>query len=162
MDVLRESQWVLWVAGALVLGLLELTSLDFVFAMLVAGALAAAVLAALGLGFGWQVAAFSVVSLVGLVLVRPAIKRWAVRSNPDVPTNADALPGRRALTLTAVDDRSGQVKLAGETWSARSADRSATIPADTDVVVVRIEGATAVVSPDPAAPPASPPRSEHP
>ncbi|WP_336921181.1 NfeD family protein [Aquipuribacter sp. SD81] len=157
MDFLRETQWVLWVAGALVLGLLELTSLDFVFAMLVAGALAAGLVAVLGLSFAWQVAAFSVVSLVGLVLVRPAIKRWAVRSNPDSPTNADALPGRRALTLTAVDDRSGQVKLAGETWSARSADRSATIPADSDVVVVRIDGATAVVQPDPDGSPVTPP-----
>jgi membrane protein implicated in regulation of membrane protease activity len=157
VDFLRESQWVLWVAGALVLGLLELTSLDFVFAMLVAGALAAGLVAVLGFGFGWQVAAFSVVSVVGLVLVRPAIKRWAVRSNPDVPTNVDALPGRRALTLTPVDDRSGQVKLAGETWTARSADRAATIPADTDVVVVRIDGATAVVQPDPDTRPVTPP-----
>jgi membrane protein implicated in regulation of membrane protease activity len=156
-EFLRETQWVLWVAGALVLGLLELMSLDFVFAMLVAGALAAALVAVLGLGFAWQVAAFSVVSLVGLVLVRPAIKRWAVRSNPDVPTNADALPGRRALTLTVVDDRSGQVKLVGETWSARSADRTDSIPPDTDVLVVRIEGATAVVSRDPDARPAVPP-----
>jgi membrane protein implicated in regulation of membrane protease activity len=158
VDFLRDSQWVLWVGGALALGLVELlVSPDFVFAMLVAGALAAALVAVLGLSFGWQVAAFSVVSLAGLVLVRPAIKRWAVRSNPDVPTNVDALIGRRAVTLTPVDDRSGQVKLAGETWTARAADRADTIPTDVDVVVVRIDGATAVVSRDPDARPHVPP-----
>ena len=102
--------------------------------------------------------------VVGRLAVSPAIRSSSLAatcSRPGYPcqpllfraTNVDALPGRRALTLTPVDDRSGQVKLAGETWTARAADRSATIPADTDVVVVRIEGATAVVAPEPDATP---------
>lgn len=141
----RETQWLLWVGGALVLGLLELTSLDFVFAMLVGGALAAGLAAGLGFSFTVQAFVFAGVSVVGLVVVRPFMKRWADRSAPDQPTNVDALTGRYALTLTDVDDRSGQVKLAGDTWSARAADRGARITADTDVVVVRIDGATALV-----------------
>ena len=47
-EFLRETQWLLWVAGALILGLLELTALDFVFSMLVGGALAAALAAPAG------------------------------------------------------------------------------------------------------------------
>ncbi len=145
MDWLREAQWVLWVGGALVLGLLELTALDFVFSMLVAGALAAGLAAAVGFSFVVQAFVFTGVSVIGLVVVRPSLKRWADRSSPDSPTNVDALTGRGAVTLTAVDERSGQVKLAGETWSARAAERGAHIGADTDVVVVRIDGATALV-----------------
>lgn len=144
-EFLRETQWLLWVGGALVLGLLELTSLDFVFAMLVAGALSAGLVAGVGFGFTVQALVFTAVSVLGLVVVRPYMKRWADRSAPDQPTNVDALTGRPALTLTDVDDRSGQVKLSGETWSARTADRGVRIPADTDVVVVRIDGATALV-----------------
>lgn len=144
-EFLRESQWLLWVAGALILGLLELTALDFVFSMLVGGALAAALAAGLGFGFTVQAFTFTVVTLLGLVLVRPYLKRWAMRSNPDNPTNVDALRGRSALTLVQVDDRGGQVKLSGETWSARTADRGTRIAADVDVVVVRIDGATALV-----------------
>ncbi len=144
-DFLRESQWLLWVAGALILGLLELTALDFVFSMLVGGALAAALAAAFGFSFTVQAFVFTGVSLIGLVVVRPYLKRWAMRSNPDVPTNVDALAGRTALTLTPVDDRGGQVKLSGETWTARTADRGTRIDADVDVVVVKIEGATALV-----------------
>lgn len=150
VEFVREAQWLLWVAGALVLGLLELTGLDFVFAMLVAGALSAALAAGLGFGFTVQAFVFALVSVVGLVVVRPWLRRWALRSSPSQPTNADALPGRTALTLTEVDDRGGQVKLQGETWSARAAVRGNRIPADSDVVVVRIEGATAVVSLAPA------------
>lgn len=144
-EFLRESQWLLWVAAALILGLLELTALDFVFSMLVAGALAAALAAGLGFDFTVQAFTFTVVTLVGLLLVRPYLKRWAMRSNPDQPTNVDALAGRSALTLTPVDDRGGQVKLSGETWTARVADRGTRVDADVDVVVVRIEGATALV-----------------
>jgi membrane protein implicated in regulation of membrane protease activity len=147
-EFIREAQWLLWVGGALVLGLLELTALDFVFSMLVAGALAAGLAAALGFSFTVQAFVFTGVSVIGLVVVRPYLRRWAARSAPDVPTNVDALAGRTALALTELDDRGGQVKLSGETWSARVADRGVRIPADTDVVVVRIEGATAIVRAD--------------
>lgn len=150
-EFLRETQWLLWVAGALILGLLELTALDFVFSMLVGGALAAALAAALGFSFTVQAFVFAGVSLVGLLVVRPYLKRWAMRSNPDVPTNVDALAGRSALSLTPVDGRGGQIKLSGETWTARTADRGTRIDADVDVVVVRIEGATALVRAEQAA-----------
>jgi membrane protein implicated in regulation of membrane protease activity len=157
-EFLRETQWLLWVGGAIILALLELTALDFVFSMLVAGALAAALAAGLGFSFTVQAFVFTLVSVVGLVLVRPWLRRWANRSAPDMPTNVDALAGRRALTLTDVDDRAGQVKLSGETWSARVADRGARIPADADVVVVSIDGATALVRADHLAePPAGSP-----
>ena len=39
-DYLRETQWLVWLAAAIILGLVELASFDFVFSMLVLGALA--------------------------------------------------------------------------------------------------------------------------
>ncbi|MFC3687594.1 NfeD family protein [Aquipuribacter hungaricus] len=147
-EFLRDAQWFLWIAGALVLGLLELTSLDLVFGMLVLGALAAGGVALAGFGFVAQALVFTVVSGLGLVVARPYIKRAVDRSVPDAPTNVDALTGRTALALTDVDDRGGQVKLSGETWSARTVDRGERVPAGSDVVVVRIDGATALVRAD--------------
>lgn len=161
-EFLSESLWVLWVGTALALALLELTSLDFVFSMLVAGALAAAVAAALGLNFTVQAFTFAGVSLIGLLLVRPYLKRLAERSSPEQPTNVDALVGRGAITLTVVDERSGQVKLGGETWTARTEPRTGPIVADADVRVVRVEGATVVVRLDPAAPPTNQPPANQP
>lgn len=148
-EFLGDALWVVWVGAALGMALLELTSLDFVFSMLVAGALSAAVVAAFGLSFTVQAFVFAGVSVVGLVAVRPALKNWAQRSSPEQPTNVDALAGRSAVTLAPVDDRTGQVRLAGDTWSARTEPRADPIPADADVRVVRIDGATAIVRPDP-------------
>lgn len=149
-EFFRETTWLLWIIAALSLGLLELISFDFVFSMLVIGALAAAGAAFLGYDFTVQVFTFAIASVLALVLVRPALRRWIGRHSPEAATNADALVGRTALTLAEVSVRTGQVKLAGETWSARSADSTAVIPEGVDVTVVRIDGATAVVRPLPA------------
>jgi membrane protein implicated in regulation of membrane protease activity len=144
-DWLQETQWLLWVGGALVAGLLEMLSLDFVFTMLVGGALAAALTAALGGPVTLQVVVFAVVSGVLLVVARPPMKRWARRSAPFQPTNADALVGRRAETLTQVTTHGGQVKLAGEVWTARAAPGSLPLEPHSIAHVVAIDGATAVV-----------------
>jgi membrane protein implicated in regulation of membrane protease activity len=81
-----------------------------------------------------------------------------------VPTNADALVGRPAEALTEITLRDGRVKLAGEVWSARIAPGTDPLPAGTDVLVVRIDGATAVVRAVPSAPsvPTEDPRGEEP
>jgi membrane protein implicated in regulation of membrane protease activity len=138
-----------WIGAALVVGLLEMASLDFVFSMIAGGALAAAVTAALGFSVPVQVVTFAVSSAVLLVTVRPSAKRWAHRTAPFVPTNVDALRGRQGQTLTEVSQHGGTVKLAGETWSARTASPEQVIPAGQPVEVVAIDGATAVVAPAP-------------
>ncbi len=146
-EFLRESQWLIWLAVALILGLVELASFDFVFSMLVLGALAGSGAAFFGLDFTGQALSFVIVSLLGLVLIRPALKRWIERSTPRSVTNADALVGRPAIAVVDVTNRSGQVKLGGETWSAVSGDPGVVYPAGTDVTVIRIDGATAVIGP---------------
>jgi membrane protein implicated in regulation of membrane protease activity len=150
MDWLRETQWLLWVGAAFVAGLLEMLSLDFVFTMFVGGALAGAVTAALGGSVPLQVIVFAVVSGVLLVTVRPPMKRWAHRSAPFQPTNADALVGRQAETLTEVTTHGGQVKLAGEVWTARAVPGSVPLEPHSIAHVVAIDGATAVVEYRPA------------
>lgn len=153
-EFIREAQWLLWLVAALVLGLLELLSLDFVFSMLVIGALAASGVALAGQGFAAQAVAFVVASLVALVAIRPYLKRWLMRSTPHALTNTEALMGRPAVALVEVTARSGQVKLAGEVWTARAVDPLAVFPAGADVTVVGIDGATALIA---AAPGTLPP-----
>ena len=73
------------------------------------------------------------------------MKRWAKRSAPFTPTNADALVGREAETLTEVTTHGGQVKLAGEIWTARAVPGSRPLEPHSIAQVVAIDGATAVV-----------------
>jgi membrane protein implicated in regulation of membrane protease activity len=141
----QDSLWLIWLGGALTAGLLELASLDFVFAMLAGGAVVASGAAALGAPLTVQVLVFAGSSAGLLLGVRPALKRWAARSTPTSDTNVSALANAPALVLTDVTESAGTVKLQGETWTARVADAGTVLPSGSPAIVVRIDGATAVV-----------------
>ena len=137
--------WLIWLGVVLVAGVVEVLTVDFIFLMIGGGALAAAVAAALGAPRPLQVVIFAAATLVLLVTGRPPLKRWA-RSAPVHVTNAGALVGRDAVVLSPVSDRTGEIKLAGEVWTARASGPHPLEPGSA-VVVVRIDGATAVVEP---------------
>lgn len=145
-DVLMAA--LIWLIAGIALLAAEVLSGDLVLAMLGVGALAAAGSAAFVDSIAVSVAVFSVASIGLLVLARPALKRRFLLG-AGVKTNADALIGARAITLSTVDAHEGQVKLAGEVWSARSYIDGQVIEPGTPVTVVEISGATAVVSSEP-------------
>lgn len=151
MDWLRETQWLAWVGGALVLGLIEVASLDLVFIMLSTGALAAALAAFLGASFPVQVIVFVLSSGLLLLVARPLALRKLKPAGAEQRTGTAAQVGRAAEVLEAVGARTGLVKLTGEHWTARSADPTRTFEVGETVRVVRIDGATALVD-DPEAP----------
>ncbi|PXY29497.1 hypothetical protein DI005_11095 [Prauserella sp. PE36] len=138
----------IWLIVGVGLIVAEVLSGDFVLLMLGLGALFGAGSAALSGNVFIDVAVFAVASLGLIVLARPALKRRFL-SGPGVKTNADALVGAQALTVSTVDAHSGQVKLAGDVWSARSIAEGQVIDPGTTVTVVEISGATAVVSAEP-------------
>lgn len=146
MEWLRETQWLWWTAAALILGLIEIASLDLVFTMLAAAALVAAGAAFFGAAFPLQVITFVITAVLLLAMLRPLLLRRLNLTGPAPTTNADANVGQRAEVLVAVTDRAGTVKLRGEEWTARSADPSQQWEPGQMVDVIRIEGATAVVS----------------
>lgn len=96
-----------------------------------------------------DVAVFAVASVGMLALVRPALKRRFL-AGPTHHTGIEALIGARAVVLSTVDFEAGQVKLAGDVWSARSmSEHLPPIQPGTSVTVVEISGATAVVAAEP-------------
>ncbi|MER7760023.1 NfeD family protein [Streptomyces sp. NPDC097619] len=141
MDI---DAWVWWLIGAVGLGIpLVLTAMPE-FGMFSAGAVVAAITAALGGGVVAQVLVFVVVSVALLVVVRPVANRHRSQ-RPEFASGVDALRGRTAVVLERVDDGGGRIKLAGEIWSARALDADTTFEPGQQVDVVEIDGATAVV-----------------
>ena len=95
IDYILANMWQIWAVIAIVCLILELTSGDFVIICFSIGALGAAIDAGLlGNGITVQVFSFVVVSLVALVYVRPAAKRWLHKGEDKRVSNADALLGR--------------------------------------------------------------------
>ena len=155
MEWLRETQWLAWIGGALVLGLVEVASLDLVFVMLALAALVSALAAFLGASFPIQVIVFVLSSVLLLAVARPIALRKLKPAGPGERTGTAGQVGRSAEVLTAVTGRSGMVKLSGEHWTARSADGTTTFEIGEVVLVVQIDGATAVVERAPGTSPSS-------
>ncbi|WP_029253283.1 NfeD family protein [Paraoerskovia marina] len=144
--------WLWWLGGAAVLALLEIVSLDLVLIMFAGGALAAAGTAGLGAPVWVQILAFLVTSGLLLFALRPWLLR-SLRSRMTLTeTNAAAQVGRMAVVLEDVTELHGRIKLAGEVWSARTEDEAPSLPVGTEVRVLRIDGATAVVGTSSSAP----------
>ncbi|HEX6233281.1 MAG TPA: NfeD family protein [Jiangellaceae bacterium] len=142
-DWIGDNEWTLWAGLALILGIIETTTLDLVFLMLAVGAAGGAAVAAVGAPFLVQALAAIAVSVAMLGVVRPIAKRHLHQAISE-RTGVAALVGRRATVLERVDGNGGRVKLAGEVWSARSYDGSV-IEVGASVDVVEIQGATALV-----------------
>jgi membrane protein implicated in regulation of membrane protease activity len=135
-----------WLIGGFALIAAEMLSGDFFLLMVGVGGLA-------GAGAEWifgntlvSCAVFALVSIGLVTFARPWLK---VRLHGElVQTNADALIGRKAVAVSAVDGHSGRVRLDGDVWSARAFDDNQAISPGDSVTVVEIAGATAVVLAD--------------
>ena len=138
--------WMWWLGGALILGVVEMLTVDLVFVMFAGGALAAMIVALLGLPAWAQVLTFALISWALLQVARPTAKAWIEASTPDTKTNVDALIGRSARVVHEVTEDSGRVKFSGEVWTARSANRGEVFTVGEDVVVTAINGAIAMVA----------------
>ncbi len=139
-----DFDWLAWIGLAVVLGIIEVTTLDLVFAMLAVGALAGAGTGLVTDNVLLQVVVALVVSVGMLAVVRPVALRH-LRTPLAIRTGVAALVGVKGVVLEPVGAHEGQVKLNGEVWSARSFDPQETIETGREVEVVRIDGATAVV-----------------
>ena len=139
-----DYDWALWLGLAVVLGLVEVTTLDLTFLMVAAGAVAAAGVAGVGAPFAIQAIVAIVVAIGMLGFARPIALRH-LRTPAAIRTGTEALVGSGAVAIERVDAHGGQVKLKGEVWSARTYDPHVVIEAGRNVEVVQIDGATAIV-----------------
>src|SRR5579875_3476661 len=120
------SLWVIWLIAAGVLGVAEVLTTTLALGLIAAGALAAGLTGAAGGG-------------------PVALRR--LRRLPGLRTGAAALVGQTGYVLDDVTPRGGRVRIGGEEWSARPYDDRSVIPAGSEVDVLQIKGATALVHP---------------
>ncbi len=134
-----------WLIFAVALAGAEALTGDMFLLMLGGGAVAASATAWLT---DWPIladgAVFLIVSVLLVVLVRPALRRRLTPSH-ELPTGIKALEGKSALVLDRVARDAGQVKLDGQVWTARPLNDGDVYEPGDSVTVVQIDGATAVV-----------------
>jgi membrane protein implicated in regulation of membrane protease activity len=144
MDWLRDHMWETWMGLAIVLGVAELFSLDLILLMLAVGAVVGGIAALIGLPVAVQILGAVAASVAMLSIVRPSVVK-RLHSGPNLVLGHDKLVGKQAVVISEVSADGGQVRIAGEIWSARPYDDDAVIEPGAKVDVFEIRGATAVV-----------------
>jgi membrane protein implicated in regulation of membrane protease activity len=139
------EEWVWWMIAAGVLAIGEIATLGFFLGPIAIAAVTAAIVALAGGGLAVQWIVFIAVSLASLLVLRPVARRH-LRTPSQLRTGTAALIGRPAVVLERVDRDGGQVKLAGEVWSARAYDDDEAFEPGARVEVMKIDGATALVA----------------
>ena len=155
MDI-TSFAWIVWLVLILVFIIVEMLSLDFVFLMIAIGSVGGLVSGLFGAPWWLQLIIAAVLSVVLVFFIRPPLLHALKRGGDPAKSNVEALIGMSGTVVSTVDRTSGLVKLAvGETWTSRLAPAIESAPAELvpgeHVIVVAIEGATAVVAPAPVA-----------
>lgn len=137
--------WLIWAIVSVLLAVGEIFTPGLFFLGPIAlAALAATIVAALGGGLLFQIIVFGVGAFAAVGLLRPIARKHLTMPHA-IRTGAAALEGAKAIVLQHVDDRGGRVKIGGEEWSARSYMPDEEFDVGTEVEVVQIQGATALV-----------------
>ena len=139
-----ETTSICWLAVFVLLIVIELATMGLTTIWFAGGAVAGFIASMLGANVVIQAVVFFVVSIVLLIFTRPFAVRY-INSNK-TKTNIDGLIGQEALVLEEINNirETGCARLEGKEWTDRSVDDTV-IPADTVVIVERIEGVKLIV-----------------
>ena len=146
-DWLSEHAWAIWLSLAFLLAVAETASLELVLIMFAAGALAGAGVAVLAPGLWWlQILVAAGVSVCTLLLLRPTLMA-RVRNMPGYRSSTAKMIGSSGVAVSQIDRSGGEIKVDGQSWTARPYLSDLVIEQGTEVEVYEIDGAIAVVYP---------------
>ncbi len=139
---------IFWLVAVIILGVVEAATVGLVSIWFALGALAALISSLFGGPIWLQILLFIVVAALTLCITRPIVKKYFNKESHK-PTNADMVIGKEANVTEEINNlgATGAVRCMGKEWSARS-DNGESIPKDSVVTVVRIEGVKLIVKKD--------------
>ena len=132
--------WSIWVIIALGFVIVEIFTAGFGVLCFSFGCLAAAPVSLIEDSLIWQILAFSVVSLICFIYLRPVLLRLLHKESEegDTRTNVDAIIGRQCFVSEEIPEGGfGRVKVDGDEWKAKSNDGSAIAAGATVEIISR-------------------------
>lgn len=135
--------WIIWLSIAIGFLVIEAITVELVSFWFTIAALLAMILDLCEVPWGWQIAAFTGLSILLILTLRPMAKRYFQQN--ESKTNIDSIIGDIAtVTKKILPDERGEVKHKSQYWLAISSDNNA-IEENTKVVIVAVEGAKLIV-----------------
>ena len=138
--------WQVWLIAAGVFLVLEIFTIGFLVFWLSIGCLLAMLVSFVTDSVIIQTTVFVLSSTLLILATKPLTKRFTQKDT--TKTNVYSLEGKTAIVTEDIDwaSGSGQIKLDGEVWSAKTAEQI-NIPKGTEVEIEKIEGVKAYVKP---------------
>ena len=138
------SYTTLWLIVCGVCLITEIFTVSFLMFFPGIGAFLAFLAALLGAGITVQSVIFVVSSALMIIFIRPLVTKFF--KTKDVKMNSDALVGKKGIVLKDIKgtEKIGQVKVAGEVWSA-VAEEDKEILKDAKITVLSISGVKLIV-----------------
>ncbi len=139
--------WQFWLVAAGVFFIVEIINLSFLVFWFSIGALVAMIASFFIDNIIIQATIFLVVSTLLLFATKPFVNKILPKET-FIKTNSFSLEGKVGKVVTDIEplENKGQIKINGETWSAKSVD-DRFIPKNTEVVIEKIEGVKVIVKP---------------
>ena len=134
-----------WLGMIILAIVVESITTQLVSICFVADGISALIAAFCGAPIWLQSVLFVAVSGITLLITRPFVRKKL--HTKTIQTNADRYIGKKALVIAPIDNMAGtgQVKVMGSVWTARSADNNP-IPKGADVSIQSIEGVKLIVT----------------
>mgnify|MGYP002573321046 CR=1 FL=1 len=137
--------WQFWLIAAGIFFIIEIATVGFLVFWFGIGALIAMVVSIFVPNVYIQAIVFIVSSTLLIFFTKPFVNKF-VNKGKTIATNAYSIIGRTGIVTKEINDLkgTGQVKIGGETWSAKTLSEE-TLPENTEIEVVKIDGVKAIV-----------------
>ena len=133
----------MWIAVIIVAVIVELMTTDLSSIWAALGAFVAMIVAIFVTTWWIQLVVFIIITLLGLILIKPYIKRYVGRN--EIKTNSEALVGKTGIVTDNIEeDGVGAVRVDGKEWSAVARDTTS-ISKGAKVEILAIEGVKLIV-----------------
>lgn len=141
----ENTMLIVWAIAIIAFGVFEGMTAQLVSIWFVIGSIAALIATICHASLPVQIVVFIAVTILALVITRPLVKKYIHPKKER--TNADRVIGQVGVVTEEIDNikATGQVKVDGKVWSARSLDGSI-IPENEQITVKEISGVKLIVS----------------
>ncbi len=139
--------WKIWLIVAGFFMILEIVTTGFLVFWFSVGALIAMLASLFIDSVITQACIFTVSSVILIFATKPFVEK-ITKNDITVKTNVRSIEGKVGKVTHTIEplDNKGQIKVNGESWSAKSNDDSV-IEKGTEVIIVKVEGVKAIVEP---------------
>lgn len=139
-----DKMLILWILLGVLFFVVEIATSQVVTIWFAIGAIGAIFANVLKCSIVVQIIVFSVISMITLLIARPYMKKFT--QTKVQPTNVDMCIGSKAVVTEEINNTAGtgQVKVKGAIWSAKSSDDSVILK-DSIVLIESISGVKLIV-----------------